>query len=290
MKLVELKLEIPADQVEIVDDILLEAEAIAWNVQEDVLEGRAWVAGIFEGEEKAEEEWSQLVLLLPEGLTVSPEKRDLEDGDWRDSYKAHFKAWQFGRLHWIPVWERESFVLPEGHEVLWLDPGMAFGTGNHETTRLCVERLVAWAESRGTIGSVIDAGCGSGILALSAAKLGFEQVYGFDNDEEAIRVSEENAADNGLSGRVNFTTGDLITGFAGQQAELVLANILANVLTKYTKELVAAVAPRGQLVLSGILATESEHVRDVFSQAVPTWTNEIRTMGEWSDVVLNRQD
>lgn len=290
MQLVEIRLEIPTDQVEIVDDVLLEAEAIGWNVQEDVLAGRAWVAGIFEGEKKADEEWSQLVLLLPEGLTLSPEKREIEDSDWRDSYKAHFKAWQFGRLHWVPVWERESFVLPEGHEVLWLDPGMAFGTGNHETTRLCVERLVAWAEARGATGRVIDAGCGSGILALSAAKLGFEQVSGFDNDEEAIRVSHENAADNGLTGRVEFTTGDLVTGFAGRQAELVLANILANVLTEYTTELVAAVAPGGQLVLSGILATESEHVRDVFAQTVPTWANEIRTMGEWSDVVLKRLD
>jgi len=288
MQLVEIKLEIPSDQVEVVDDILLEAEATGWNLQEDVLAGRAWVAGIFEGAEKAEEEWSQLVLLLPEGLAASPEKRDIEDSDWRDSYKAHFKAWQFGRLHWVPVWERESFTLPDGHEVLWLDPGLAFGTGNHETTRLCVERLVAWAKSRGTTGRVIDAGCGSGILALSAAKLGFDQVYGFDNDDEAIRVSEENAADNGLSGRVEFTTGDLITGFAGRQAELVMANILANVLTKYTAELIAAVAPEGQLVLSGILAAESEHVRDVFAQAVPTWRNEICTMGEWSDVVFNK--
>ena len=248
------------------------------------------MAGIFEGGEKADEEWSQLALLLPKELAGSPERRVLEDGDWRDSYKAHFKAWQFGRLHWVPVWERESFALPEGHEVLWLDPGLAFGTGNHETTRLCVERLVAWTEARGTTGRVIDAGCGSGILALSAAKLGFERVYGFDNDEEAIRVSEENAADNELSGSVEFATGDLITGLAGRQADLVLANILANILTQFVDQLTAAVAPKGQLVLSGILATESEHVREVFSKAVPSWTSEIRTMGEWSDVVLTRQD
>jgi len=290
MQLVEIKLEIPPNQVEAVDDILLEAEATGWNLQEDVLAGRAWVTGVFEGAEKAEEEWSQLVLLLPEGLVASPEKREIEDSDWQDSYKAHFKAWQFGRLHWVPVWERESFALPEGHEVLWLDPGLAFGTGNHETTRLCVERLVAWAESRGTKARVIDAGCGSGILALSAAKLGFERVYGFDNDEEAIRVSEENATDNGLSGNVEFATGDLVTGFAGRQAELVLANILANVLTQFTKELIAAVALNGQLVLSGILAIESEHVRDVFSNAVPAWKSEIRNMGEWSVVVFNRLD
>jgi len=290
MSLVEIKTEIPVSEVEVVDTLLLEEELTAWNVSEDVLEGRAWVLGIFETEALAEENWQQLVGLLPDGVVGVREERAVQDSDWRDSYKAHFKAWQFGRLHWVPEWEKESFVLPEGDEVLWLDPGLAFGTGNHETTRLCVERLVAWAQKRGTEGRVIDAGCGSGILALSAAKLGFERVYGFDNDEEAIGVSEENAAKNGLNGRVEFTTGDLMTGLAGRRAELVLANILANVLTQFVPELIAAVAPGGQLVLSGILAVESEQVRTAFADAVPQWTSEIRTMGEWSDVVLTRGD
>ena len=290
MSLVEIKTEIPVSEVEAVDTLLLEAELAAWNVSEDVLEGRAWVLGMFESEALAKENWEQLVAILPSGVAGEKETRQVEDSDWRDSYKAHFKAWQFGRLHWVPVWEKETFVLPEGDEVLWLDPGLAFGTGNHETTRLCVERLVAWSQKNGTDGRVIDAGCGSGILALSAAKLGFERIYGFDNDAEAIRVSEENAADNALGGRVIFSTGDLITGLAGHQAELVMANILANVLTQFVRELVASVAPGGQLVLSGILAVESEEVRAAFSNAVPKWTSEIRTMGEWSDVVLDRID
>lgn len=290
MQLVEIKTEIPVEQVEAVDEILLETESSGWNVLEDVLAGRAWVTGIFEGAAAAQENWQQLEALLPTGMAGQVESRVVEDGDWRDSYKAHFKAWQFGRLHWVPVWERDSFTLPEGEEVLWLDPGLAFGTGNHETTRLCVERLVAWSNEKGTDARVIDAGCGSGILALSAAKLGFERVYGFDNDEEAVRVSLENAADNGLEGRVEFATGDLITGLAGRQAELVLANILANILIEYAKELLAAVAAGGQLVLSGILATESEQVRGVFTALAPGWPCKIREMGEWSDVVLSRMD
>lgn len=290
MQLVEIRTEIPVGEVEAVDTVLLETESAAWNISEDVLEKRAWVLGIFESEELAEENWQQLVAILPEGVVGEKEKRLLEDSDWRDSYKAHFKAWQFGRLHWVPVWERETFVPPKGDEVLWLDPGLAFGTGNHETTRLCVERLVAWSQTHGVKGRVIDAGCGSGILALSAAKLGFERIYGFDNDEEAIRVSEENAVDNDLDGCVEFATGDLVTGLVGRQAELVLANILANVLTQFVENLTEAVAPDGQLVLSGILAAESEAVRDVFAKHVPNWTNEIRMMGEWSDVVFNRRD
>jgi ribosomal protein L11 methyltransferase len=222
-------------------------------------------------------------------ILSAAEFRSLADADWRDSYKAHFKAWQFGRLHWVPVWERETFSLPPGDAVLWLDPGLAFGTGNHETTRLCVERLVTLAEEGSTEGRrVIDAGCGSGILALSAALLGFREVIGFDNDPEAVRISEENAALNGLAGRVQFFAGDLESGLAGRQAEIVLANIQADVLMRFARELVAAVAPGGTLVLSGILANENAKLRTAFESVAPKWTINARTMGEWSDVVLTR--
>ena len=215
--------------------------------------------------------------------------RELPDEDWKNSYKAHFKAWKFGRLNWVPVWERETFVLPAGEEVLWLDPGMAFGTGNHETTRLCCERLALFAATNGNSVGVIDAGCGSGILALSAAKLGFGRVAGFDNDPEAIRVSEENAVLNGLAGRVEFYVGDLVTGFAGgRTAGLVLANIQADVLMRFVKELCAAVAPGGQLVLSGILSQELETVRAEFATLAMGWRVESRVLGEWADLALTR--
>jgi ribosomal protein L11 methyltransferase len=172
--------------------------------------------------------------------------------------------------------------------VLWLDPGLAFGTGNHETTRLCVERLVTLVQQNGPIDRVIDAGCGSGILALSAAKLECRDIAGFDNDPEAVRVSQENAALNGLQGRVKFEVGDLVTGLAGREADVVMANILADVLIRFAPELVRAVAPGGSLVLSGILAVECLQVREAFAKAAPGWAQEFRTMGEWSDVVLRR--
>src|SRR5690606_13383313 len=99
---------------------------------------------------------------------------------------------------WVPVWERASYQVTNDDVVVWLDPGLAFGTGNHETTRLCCERLVSWSGARAREARVVDAGCGSGILALSAARLGFDDVRGFDHDAEAVRVSEENAALNEL--------------------------------------------------------------------------------------------
>jgi ribosomal protein L11 methyltransferase len=212
----------------------------------------------------------------------------LEPAEWQESYKAHFQPWHFGRLHWVPVWQRDSYPVPAGDAVLWLDPGLAFGTGNHETTRLCVERLVLLAEERKAVGRVMDAGCGSGILALSAVLLGFGDVAGFDHDPEAIRVSEENAALNGLNGRVRFFVGDLPQGLAGPPADILLANIQADVLIRYARDLVHAVAPGGALVLSGILASENSSVRTKFEAHTPNWTLNARTMGEWSDVQLVR--
>jgi ribosomal protein L11 methyltransferase len=298
MSLFEIKVEILPGTVDAADNVLLELGVEGWSVLEDVIAARAWIVGIFTDAVEAEARWEELAsLLAPAGVAglTEPERRALGDADWRESYKAHFKAWQFGRLHWVPVWEREAFVLPPGDAVLWLDPGLAFGTGNHETTRLCVERLVAHAAQRAGAGGaslaavrVIDAGCGSGILALSAAKLGYGTIAGFDNDPEAVRVSEENAALNGLAGRVRFFAGDLAGGLSDVQADVVLANILANVLMRHAAALTAAVAPGGMLVLSGILAEERDRVRAAFGEIAPDWSQASRTMGEWSDVVLTR--
>lgn len=285
----EFKIEVTPGAVPAIEELLAEREEQHLMVLEDKPSGRAWLTGYFDTREAAQAAWQGFSPLLDSAwLTTGPGIAELADKDWKESYKEHFKAWKFGRLHWVPVWERESFRLPAGEEVLWLDPGMAFGTGNHETTRLVVERLVSFAAENGVAGRVIDAGCGSGILALSAVKLGYTHVAAFDNDPLAVDVSRENAALNGLAGRVNFHEGDLVTGLSGRQAELVLANIQADVLMKFARELLGAVAPGGTLVLSGILATEQAQVRQTFAELAPGWGADSRVLGEWSDLVLTR--
>jgi len=291
MALAEIKIEIFPAAVTAADNVLLELGLAEWSVLEDVVAKRAWVVGIFSDEPEARTRWEELRPLLAGAqvtLLTKPVHQVLADADWKESYKAHFQAWQFGSLHWVPVWEREKFHLPKGEKVLWLDPGMAFGTGNHETTRLVVERLVQLAENRGTGGRVIDAGCGSGILALSAAKLGYQDIAAFDNDPLAVEVSKQNAVMNDLAGRVDFFVGDLVSGLAGRQAGLVLANIQSDVLMLFKIQLLASVAPAGVLVLSGILAQELAQVREVFAAAAPGWAVDSRAMGEWSDLVLTR--
>lgn len=285
---IEIKVEIPADAADAADQALLETEEIGWSLLEDAIARRAWIVGIFPGEADARARWAALRPLLPAPPIFQPVFRALRESDWRDSYKAHFQAWTFGRLHWVPVWERASFRLPPGHAVLWLDPGLAFGTGNHETTRLCCERLVARVAGDGPPARIVDAGCGSGILALSAALLGCREVTAFDNDPEAVRISGENAALNGLAERVEFSVGDLAGGLAGRTADLLLANIQADVLVRHARELIAAIAPGGELIISGILAAEGGPVRAAFAAAAPGWACDSRTMGEWCDLALGR--
>lgn len=289
MAVFEFKVEIDLGAVSAVEELLAVHEEQHLMVLEDKPSGRAWLTGYYESRAEAEKGWKNFAGVIDGGWLVNePAISELADKDWKESYKEHFKAWQFGCLHWVPVWERETFKLPAGEHVLWLDPGMAFGTGNHETTRLVVERLVKYTEKCGANGRVIDAGCGSGILALSAVKLGYTRVVAFDNDPLAIDVSRQNAELNELTGGVDFYTGDLVTGLAGRQAELLLANIQADVLIKFAPQLLAAVAPEGVLVLSGILASELAQVRAVFEAMPPGWTTDSRLMGEWSDLVLTR--
>jgi ribosomal protein L11 methyltransferase len=288
MPLTEIKIEIPAEGADAADQFLLETEEGGWSLLEDVITRQAWIVGIFPDEGEARAQWAALQPRLPVMPLSEPVVHAMAEGDWRDSYKAHFQPWHFGRLHWVPVWERATFQLPAGHAALWLDPGMAFGTGNHETTRLCCERLATRVAAGGTSARILDAGCGSGILALSAALLGCREVAAFDNDDEAVRISRENAGLNGLEGRVEFFTADLARGLAGRSADILLANIQADVLLRHARELLAAVAPGGELILSGILAAEGATVRAAFVAAVPGWSCDSRVLGEWCDLALGR--
>lgn len=289
MSLYEARAEIPIASVAAIEELLLEREEERWSVLEDVIVKRAWIVGIFDSEKDANTASAELLKALPVA-TLSPAAiTALKDGDWKDSYKAHFKAWKFGRLNWVPEWERSTFSPGPGEVVLWLDPGLAFGTGNHETTRLCIEKLIEVTDRLGpgvSKARVVDAGCGSGILALSAALLGYVEIKGFDNDPEAVRISEENAAFNGLRGKVLFSTADLDSGLMAGCADILLANIQADVLLAFREKLLSSVRPGGILILSGILSQELDKVREGFAGKAAGWAIESRVMGEWSALFL----
>lgn len=291
----EIKIEVDAGQAEAIDEVLAENELVGWHVYTDVDAQRAWISGFFPSAAEAENNWEELREKLPEEAAArEPELQSIAD-DWKSAYRAHFHRWQFGHLHWVPIWEKRKFDLPEGDEVVWLDPGMAFGTGNHETTRLCVERVIEaqreWKAAKRDLEDldVIDAGCGSGILAISAAKVGFKRISGFDNDPVAVEVSRENAQLNDLGAEINFFNADIVDGLRGRRVDLLVANILADVLCEYANELVGALRPGGRLVLSGILSVEIRTVESTFRKVLPDGEFSSREMNEWADLLVVRK-
>jgi ribosomal protein L11 methyltransferase len=210
-----------------------------------------------------------------------PTFRFVENQDWSESWKRFYRPLRVGRhLVIIPSWATTD--LEPGEVAVQIDPGMAFGTGTHPSTQLCLELVEACVQPGM---AVIDLGCGSGILGLAALRLGAARVLALDNDPEAIRATEDNARLNGLEARVRAhlgSLGELLSGaIAPQRAPLVLANILAGTLARMLEEgLARTLEPGGQLVLSGILREQSEAVEEALLAAGLT-LHERRTREDW---------
>ncbi len=182
-----------------------------------------------------------------------PEFKTIEEINWSESWKKHYRPIQIGkRLIIIPSW----LESPDKTRIpIQIDPGMAFGTGTHPSTQLCLEMLEEYTPQEG---DVLDIGCGSGILSIAALKLGARRAFGVDIQEEAIPAAHANAADNGVADRVEFTLGSVSDIKSGiwdiQCAPLVMANILAFILKQLLDEgLGDLISPGGVLILSGIL-------------------------------------
>jgi ribosomal protein L11 methyltransferase len=188
--------------------------------------------------------------------------RVVQEADWAEAWKAHFPVLRVGRRIVIkPTWRRHR-AAPDD-VVLALDPGMAFGTGLHPTTRLCLAALEALAD-RGTVDGarVLDVGCGSGILAIAAAKLGAASVLGVDTDSIAIEATIANAGRNRLTGRIAARHGSLPSGEAPFDA--VLANLIASVLIALASQLRDELRSGGTLLASGIFVDREDEVREAF--------------------------
>ena len=298
MSLFQVSFKFSGDQIDALEELLYELDDGHWNLYLDQDTQKGVAAGVFETEEATKNEWLRVVPFFEEllGLT-EPEFESLADQDWKNSYKIHFKPWAFEGLHWVPVWEKESYRVPDGDAVVLLDPGMAFGTGNHETTRLCIEAMIEFLKHCSDSGrsmrslSCCDAGCGSGILAISARKMGILSVVGFDNDGESVRISRENAELNQMDGELDFWQGDLDSGFQKRSYDIVFANILAVVLANHASELLKSVNAGGRLILSGILARELYEVRTAFEEELSRLEKQgtlfSQSLGEWSALVID---
>lgn len=204
----------------------------------------------------------------------------IEGDDWRHAWKAFFKPTRVGeRLVVRPTWE--PWDAAPDDVILLIDPGQAFGTGTHETTRLVLallESLVSGGER------VLDVGCGSGILAIAALKLGAASARGVDVDPIAARTSLENAELN----EVTFDASTTPIAEVDGAHELVLANIRSPILIPMKDALAARLAPGAKLVLSGLLVTEEDEVRAAFDEVLGFV--ERRVDGEWLALVYARDD
>ena len=310
----ELRCDISAETAAALDDHFGENQSCQWTLVQLRPESPVELIGYFETPEAARADFSALREVVTASLPDEPAITEIEDRQWQDAYKQFLQPWSHRDLHWVPEWMRGEWAEPQGEHTLYFDAGMAFGTGAHETTRLMARRLLddrdyttTAADARDAVDAgdaggalakrrVIDAGCGSGILAISAHVLGYREIFGFDSDTEAVRVSRENLSLNGLPGdAIDFAHAGLEGGLDGHAADLLLANIISEVLEIYAANLVRATAPGGTLALSGILAKEVERVRSTFActaeklwQAAPE-TIDSRTDGDWADLCLVRR-
>jgi ribosomal protein L11 methyltransferase len=204
--------------------------------------------------------------------------RLVHEADWAEAWKAYFPVLRVGRRLVIrPTW-LDAEPGPDD-VVLDLDPGMAFGTGLHPTTRLCLIALESLADRGRLRGArVLDVGCGSGILAIAAAKLGAASVVGIDVDPIAVEATLANAATNGLSGRISARLGSLPSGLP--PFDVVSANLIASLLVELAPALAAELRRHGTLVSSGIFIDREADVRWAFAKALldvgETWDE-----GDW---------
>ncbi|MBI2313605.1 MAG: 50S ribosomal protein L11 methyltransferase [Betaproteobacteria bacterium] len=270
-----LTLEVPARHSETLSDALLELGAVSVELQ-DARAGTPGEKPLFaEPAWEASPTWEavRILALFNEGadleriVAAAAEAAGLPDlpilrvepvpeQDWVRAIQSQFPPIQVSSRLWIvPTWHEPPDV---GAVNLILDPGLAFGTGSHPTTRLCLR----WLDSNIRGGEhVLDYGCGSGILAIAALKLGAGRALGVDIDPQAVEASRANAARNRVT--ADFLLPDAAPETA---ADVVVANILANPLMVLAPMLAQATRPGGKIALSGILADQAQQVRDCFSQ------------------------
>jgi ribosomal protein L11 methyltransferase len=303
---VQISCKVPAAMVEPVADYLVELSSTGVTIENrfldtfslDTLEETPFVSvtAYFPADSPVEEMLHHIMEYLaangpayPGYVRSDPELARIAEEDWSSSWKENFKPLRVG-THLVirPTWE--EFAAEEADIIIDLDPGMAFGTGTHATTRLCLtvlERILSGETAPGwEARNVLDVGTGSGILGIAAAKLGARQVVAIDVDEDAVRAAAENSGLNGVSAemQVSDTPLALIGGFF----DVILANILAEDLVRLAPELTGRLAPGGFLVLSGILTEKEALVADRYADFDPLPVEVLREE-DWSCMVYRRR-
>jgi len=302
---IQLSYEVPDTMVDTVAEFLIELTSTGVGIDNRTLDTFSLdsleetptktVTAYFQSDDCLDEKIRDIKAFLIENgpnfpgfIYQDPTITRITDQDWSTSWKEHFKPLRVGK-HLVvkPTWED----FPAGPEdiLLDIDPGMAFGTGTHPTTMLCLtvlEKLLSGLLSEEKMLTALDVGTGSGILTIAAAKLGIAHITAVDIDPEAVKIAQENCLLNGVNDRV--TVSDTPLALINGCFDIVLANILAEDLVRMAPDLVARLNPGGLLILSGILIEKETLVIDGYANSVMTLT-EVSREGEWSCLVLQRK-
>jgi len=272
-----LDVDIEPPAVEAVEYALSEAGASGTETATDLKR----VTGYFDGVPDREQIRISLfealrIYELPSSSVRDMNVREVEQRDWLEEWKKNWQPVQVGRFIIAPPWS-ELDDKPD-RCVIRIEPGMAFGTGTHETTRLCLAAMQSYFEG----GSFLDVGTGTGILAIAAAACApGVHVEAYDTDADAIRIARENAVANGVAERINFHAGSV--NEQTSSADFICANLTADVIAPMLPTLVALSC--GRLVLSGILETQIEGIVEQLAQLAITDV-EIAREGEWVAIIV----
>lgn len=270
----------PEGQWDIID------EAIALRMDDDVL-----VSSYIAGDERAQDTIAHVreslsrLMKLDVGFDkgkLTMEVSSIDDEDWAENWKSQYKPFRLGS-HFVvkPTWEH--YPPREDDQILEIDPGMAFGTGTHETTGMCV----ALAEQYVKPGDrVIDVGTGTGILAIAAAYMGAQDVLAIDIDPVAVRVARDNITLNGLSDRIAAREGDLLEA-VDEVADVVIANIIADVICMLAEPVKAHIKENGLFICSGIARERQDEVISALNSAGYV-DLDVRNQGEWAAICARR--
>ena len=262
---------------------------LTWDFADlNVLEHKgkfAVVKGYFSDEDNIDEIVSFVKEKLKEikelGINIGRgevEVEEMKEEDWANTWKKYYKPFRIGKSIIIkPIWE--EYEQTEGDLVVELDPGMAFGTGDHETTNMCIRALEKYVKKDST---VFDVGCGSGILAIAAAKLGAKKAVGVDLDPVAVESAKENVAYNKLD-NIEILEGNLIDVIDGK-ADIVVANILAEIICILTEDVSRVLNKGGYFITSGIIHDRVDMVTSKLKEC-GFEVESVNKDGEWNCII-----
>lgn len=209
--------------------------------------------------------------------------QEVDEEDWATAWKKYYHPVKISnRFTIVPTWEDYERVNTD-ELIIELDPGMAFGTGTHPTTVMCLQALEKTVQQGS---SVIDVGTGSGVLSIGAAKLGAASIHALDLDEVAVQSAKENIALNRVNDIVQVTHGNLLDN-VNEQADIVVANILAEIIMTFTNDAYSIVKDGGLFITSGIIATKKEDVRNSLQQA-GFEIEEVMMMEDWVTIISRK--